>query len=607
MISITQVNDVYQIRFKYDTEFLDIVRSVPGRQWHSDEKFWSIPVNKLGFLLARVKNTKYETDIHIYSEEDIDVNQSLDVTVSDEFKNEDISDFKFRIQKGCKPFAHQLDSIRYHQYRINRKLTSGFILADKPGAGKTASCINIAIYEHEKHNMKHCLIVCCVNGAKYNWKDDIEKHTNGEYEGYILGSRLKRDKVSVNLVGSGSQKLEDLNSNTKYGQKGVERLPFFLITNIEAIRTKEGKKYSFTEKIIEMINSGEIGMIALDEIHKNASPQSAQGKQILKLKKKANKNCYYIPITGTPIINKPIDVFLPLRLVDGHYEDSYYKWCQRFCVYGGFGNHEIIHYKNIGELKEMLQPNMLRRKTEDILDLPPKIRHIEYVENTDYQKRLYMQVANDLLKHSNEISQSPNPLSMLIHLRQVNGCPELVDENLIFDSSYLSKNAKMRRCVELVDEILEENEKVVIFSNWVEHLRTLYKILRAKKIKTCVYTGTMKEIEREQNKFLFQNNPDYKVIIGTIGAMGTTHTLTAGTNMIFLDEPWNEGTLEQAEDRIYRAGTTRSVNIYSLIVKDTVDERVRNIILQKGSTSNFIVDNKLDFKNDPDLLRRLIL
>jgi SNF2 family DNA or RNA helicase len=71
-------------------------------------------------------------------------------------------------------------------------------------------------------------------------------------------------------------------------------------------------------------------------------------------------------------------------------------WCQNYCVYGGYGNYEIVGYKNIQELKHLLQPNMLRRKKENVLDLPPKIHHTEYVENTDYQAHLYRRVKEDV-------------------------------------------------------------------------------------------------------------------------------------------------------------------------------------------------------------------
>ena len=131
----------------------------------------------------------------------------------------------------------------------------------------------------------------------------------------------------------------------------------------------------------------------------------------------------------------------------------------------------------------------------------------------------------------------------LLKLRQVNGSPELVDQTLEVNKAYLSKNSKLVRLLELVDNILANNEKVVIFSNWVESLRTIYKFL-ATKHKVCCYTGTMKEDLREDDKRRFIVDPEYKIMLGTIGALGTTHTLTVANNVIFYDLPWNQATME---------------------------------------------------------------
>jgi SNF2 family DNA or RNA helicase len=333
----------------------------------------------------------------------------------------------------------------------------------------------------------------------------------------------------------------------------------------------------------------------------NCSPSSKQGTQMLKLKKDTmGAKVEWLPMTGTPIVNKPTDVFVPLKLVDGHTFNRYYDWCQNFCVYGGFGNHDIITYKNIPQLKQMLQGNMLRRLKSEVLDLPPKIHTIEYVENTPYQSNLYDIILADTVAHRSEILSALNPMTKLLRLRQVNGSPELVDLDLNVDKSYPAKNSKLVRLLDLVDSIVSSGEKVVIFSNWVESLRTVYKFL-ALKYKVCCYTGTMQPDEREKHKQMFINNPNCQIIIGTVGALGVSHTFTVANNVIFYDLPWNPATMEQAEDRCHRAGTTSTVNIYSIITKDTVDEKVYKLIQNKDGIAKYIVDNELSFRNNPEL------
>ena len=480
--------------------------------------------------------------------------------------------------------------------------------------GKTLEVINLALFKKQYEEAKHCLIICCVNAAKYNWADDIALHTNGEYEGYILGSRIKKRTGRLDLNGSSKDKLQDLETGLMYSDEELNKpLPYFLILNIEALRHTDNDvklkrdKYTLTNKIAELCNNREITMIALDEIHRNASPQSTQGKQILAIKKKTGRGVEWIPMTGTPVVNKPTDVFLPMRLVEAHNVDSYYKWNQHYCIYGGYGGYNIIGYKNIPELKSILEPNMLRRTKEQVLDLPGKIHHVEYVENTTVQKKLYDKIQAELLNDVEEIQQSLNPLAKLIRLRQVNGCPEVIDSSIDTNpTTYVSKNAKVRRLLELVQDITDNNEKVVVFSNWIEPLRTAYRCLKKHKFNVASYVGTMSQEEREQNKKNFIENPNCKVILGTVGALGTSHTLSVASNVIFLDEPWHAAALDQAEDRCYRLNSTKAVNIYSIITKDTVDEKVHDIIRRKRGTSDFIVDNELNVRNNPELLPYLL-
>jgi len=460
--------------------------------------------------------------------------------------------------------------------------------------GKTLEVMNLAIYNKKQYHIKHCLILCCVNSSKYNWKEDIEEHTRGEYEGYILGSRYKRNGT-IRYDTETAKKLEDLQTLKKYGED--EDAPFFLITNIESLRYKVGKTFPIADQIIKLINNGEIGMIAVDEVHKNTSHTSQQGKQLLRIYKSQTKTITWIPMTGTPIVNRPTDVFLPLRLVGGHNFKSYYQWSENFCIFGGYGDYEVVGYKNIPYLKSLLQDNMIRRRKDDVLDLPPKIYYTEYVENTDYQQKLYRQIRAELAKQKAEAVRLNHPDISFIRLRQVNGSPEIIDASLQVNDHYIKYNAKLQKLMELLDDAISNGEKVIVFSNWVEPLRTLYKFV-SKKYKTCCFTGTMSESDRQKHKRVFQTNPDYKVLLGTIGAAGTTHTFTAASTVIFYDEPWTPSDKEQAEDRTYRIGTTKSVKVHTIITQDTVDDAVHSLLYKKHGVSTYIVDNKLDLNNE---------
>ena len=606
MISIVENpdNHTYDIKSKYDPALIEYIKQVPGRRWNPESKVWSIPSDKLGWLVKSVSGTKYEAQIVIYSSERLNENAKLGA-MSD-IPDIDISKVPFYIKQGAKPYPHQIDTLKYAIDRYNQGNHSGFILADEPGLGKTASAMNVALYGREHWGFKHCLIISCVNSAKYNWISDIADHTDGKEIPYLIGERLKKNKTIRRNTGN-KERVEDLVTRCKYGIRNGDPLPYFLVVNIEAIRYRIGRTYPFADQIIEWINRGDLNMIVLDEVHKNTSPSSLQGKQLSRIKQKIQKDIMWLPMTGTPITNKPTDVYLPLKLINGHAYNNYYLWCQNYCVYGGFGDHEIVAYKNIEQLKSMLQGNMLRRLKVDVLkDLPPKLPFIEYVENTPYQEKLYAQVLNDVLKVQDEILGSMNPLTKLLRLRQVNGSPELIDENLSINSpDYITKNAKLQKTLEIVKSVIARKEKVVIFSEWVQPLKTLYKYV-SKLTKVCCVVGTMSVEDREKHKKVFMENPDYKVMLGTIGAMGTSHTLTSANNVIFYDEPYTPADKLQAEDRVHRIGASKSINIYTLITADTIDHRVHEILYTKSAMSDYIVDDKLDLHNNPELLRYLL-
>ena len=114
---------------------------------------------------------------------------------------------------------------------------------------------------------------------------------------------------------------------------------------------------------------------------------------------------------------------------------------------------------------------------------------------------------------------------------------------------------------------------------------------KLKQYNPAIITGETKDDERtaQQDKFMLDNT--CKVIIGTIGAMGTGLTLTAGNTVIFLDEPWNKALFDQAVDRCHRIGTKSTVFIYSIMCKDTIDERIHELIYKKGKIAEAMLDN----------------
>lgn len=516
------------LSFPYDNELIAVIRGMPSRWWHANEKQWELPARVLPLL------------IHQFGNREITITGDL---LPSEKKSDEVITYNFK----TKPFNHQVEGFNYGMKNDR------FLLGDEQGLGKTKQAIDIACAKKQARQYEHCLIICGVNGLKWNWQREIAVHS--DEKSHILGSR---NKSAI----SNENKLYDL-----------ENLPeaYFLVTNIESFRND-----AICKKVQQLCADKKISMVVIDEIHKGKNPTTQQGKAILKIKAET-----MIAMTGTPLMNNPLDLYVTLKWL-GFEKNTFYAFKNHYCVMGGFNNYEIVGYRNMKELHDVLDEKMIRRLKKEVLDLPEKISTIEYVEMNGAQKKIYEEVEASLREDIDRIKLSPNPLAQLIRLRQATGYTGIL-------STTVKESAKLDRMEELVEELVENGEKVIIFSNWTDMTTPVFERLR--KYKPAVITGDIKDRTAEQDRFMNAN--DCKVIIGTIGAMGTGLTLTAASTVIFLDSPWNRALKEQAEDRAHRIGTKSTVNIITLVCKNTIDERIEEIIAKKGKMADILVDGKI--------------
>lgn len=525
------------IKGDYNPTILAVIHSFQTRYYHRNSKLWECKIDYFPIILDKLK---FE-DIQICGEVPKKFEKYLKLL--DVYDKQD-ADYMSR----TKPFDHQIESFNY-------ALTHNkFLLGDEQGLGKTKQALDIAV--SRKSKMRHCLIICGVNNLKWNWYKEVEMHTNEK--AHILGSRVNRKGTTV--IGSSAERLADL--------KQIHD-EYFLITNIETLRDK-----SIQSQIKKMCNDGIIGMTIIDEIHKCKNSQSKQGKAI-----HCCTSYYRLALTGTPLMNNPIDLYNVLKWLEvENHTLSYFK--NLYCEMGGFGGYEIVGYKNLDQLENSLNKNMLRRRKEEVLDLPPKIYTDELLDMDSSQDKLYRDVTNQIIEDIDRIMLLPNPLTELIRLRQVTSNPNILSSKNITNVKY-----------DRIFDILESTtDKVIIFSNWTKVINPLYIKLSALGYNPALVTGETKDPIAEMNKF--QSDDTCKVILGTTPALGTGYTLTAANTVIFIDEPWSKAIKDQAEDRCHRIGTKGTVNIITLICKDTIDERIHQIIKDKGELSDRIVDGK---------------
>lgn len=538
------------IQFDYDLDIVNIIKSCGTYNYDANTHEWEVPVNRLSFILD---NLTYFDDINVF----LDVKST---NTNPQLKTSRIS-FKTPL------FEHQLEAVNYG---LNN---DKWLLLDAPGLGKSLSMIALAEELKEQGKLEHCLIICGINTLKTNWEKEIKKHSN--LDAIVIGKKINsKGTVSYSSI---KKRAEQLMNPIK---------EFFVIINIESLRDLD---------IISAINNSDnkFDMMVFDECHKAKGWSSKQGENLLKLSSK-----YMVAMTGTLLMNNPLDAYVPLAWIGVEKKRNVTNFKKTYCVFDEMTRGKIVGFKNLDLLKDEIEECSLRRTKDLLKDLPSKNIIIEYIDMEDNHQKFYNAVKDGVKSECDKINlKSKNLLALTTRLRQATSCPSLLTSQSITSS-------KIERCIDLVDEIVSNGDKVVIFSNFKEPLYQLKELLS--RYKPLMGTGDMKEEDVSKNVDSFQADDEHYVFLGTTQKMGTGITLTRANYAIFIDSCWTSALQEQCEDRVHRIGSEKPVFIYRLICKDTIDEAVEAIITRKGTLSKFIIDDDLD-EGALDILKRFIL
>ena len=261
---------------------------------------------------------------------------------------------------------------------------------------------------------------------------------------------------------------------------------------------------------------------------------------------------------------------------------SFYSFRNTYCIMGGYGGYKVVGHKNLESLNAELNKVMIRRKKEEVLDLPPKVYHTEFVELTRKQQILYRDIKQGIVEQLEDILQSVNPLSCTLRLRQLTG------------GLFTEDNPKLDRIKDMLEEeIIPNGNKAIIFSQWESITSVYLEALRAYNPIYITGKGT-------------PGAPGRTLAIGTIGAMGTGLTLNKASYVFFVDKLWNSGENAQAEDRAHRIGTAGTVNVISMVAKGSVDEGVEEYLLENKELFDRVVDGKGSKADVRSILNKLL-
>ena len=545
----TYFDDAFRVSFKYDPNTVAKIKELAERRYLPEDRAWEIPAHELPNLVEKIGLHNISSNSGVMDALNTKEIEDKRGATAERLRGiKPVVDFDFTTT----PLPHQIEAFNYGMERDE------LLIGDEQGLGKTKESIDITVAR--KAELCKCLIVCGVNSVKYNWEAEIKTHSKEK--------SVMLDQKTMPL------RVKALNE----WLRGSE---YYAIINIESLRNE-----GIQDAIYLGIKEGYIGCIIVDEIHKAKNGSSQQGKALRTLKSPVK-----IGLSGTPM-NKAEDLWNILTWL-GIEKRSFYSFRNTYCIMGGYGNYKVIGHKNLESLNAELNKVMIRRKKEEVLDLPPKIRSTEYVELSKKQQLLYKDIKNGIIADMENILASVNPLSCTLRLRQLTG------------GMFTEDNPKLERIKDmLTEEIIPNGYKAIIFSQW-EQIASLYN--EALQEYNPVYiVGKVSPEDRQKAVERFQNDPNCKLAIGTIGAMGTGLTLNKASYVFFIDKLWNSGENAQAEDRAHRIGTAGTVNVISMVAKGSVDEGVEDYLLENQDLFDRIVDGKGSNADIKTILEKLL-
>ncbi len=494
----------------------------------------------------------------LYLDQLTTMSQSLDVKRGDSF-NEMIDEFK-HVDEADYNVPNELESILrdyqktgYRWLKTLAKYQMGGILADDMGLGKTIQVISVLL--SEKEQTKKPSLIVAPSSLVYNWESEIHKFAPSLKTQIIQGDPATRKQLIA-----------------KSDHHDI------LITSYDLIR-----------RDIESYQTQRFRYCILDEAHyiKNHTTLNA------KAAKKINSEVRFA-LTGTPIENSLSDLWSIFDFILPGYFGTYSQFKKKYEA-------PVMRQENLNLLSRIHQqvaPFILRRLKKEVLkELPEKIETNMYCEMDKTQRDLYHAMVYAMKEEMNQEIQVQGIersrikiLALLMRLRQICCDPSLYLEN------YQGESAKLKLCLELVDECISSGHKVLIFSQFTSMLDILSKEFKAKQIEHLILTGSTKSSDRL--KLTEQFNADQTpVFLISLKAGGTGLNLTGADVVIHYDPWWNMSVQNQATDRAHRLGQEKTVQVFKLFVKNTIEEKIERLQQRKRDLTEAIVQEGETFIN----------
>ena len=425
------------------------------------------------------------------------------------------------------------------------------------GFGKTVQMLSVIVDYAKKEERKASLVVS-PSSLTLNWQNEAKKFTNELKTAVIRGTLQERKRI-----------IEEID---KYDL--VITSYDLLKRDIEIYKEKDYKfKYIIADEAQYLKNSNT----------KNA-------KAIKQIKAETR-----YALTGTPIENSLAELWSIFDFIMPGYLFTYRKFKNIYETPIVKENDEKVMQK----LKMLIEPFILRRNKKEVLkELPEKTVTVLNNEMNEEQKNIYLTY---LLRAKQEIAEKieidgyehsqMQILAALTRLRQICCHPSL------FMEGYKEGSSKLEQCIEIIAEAIEAGHKILLFSGYTSMFEIIEKELKKNNIKYFKLTGATKVDERMKMVDEFNENPEVKLFLISLKAGGTGLNLTGADMVIHYDPWWNISTENQATDRAYRIGQKNNVQVYKLITKNSIEEKIYELQEKKAQLADNMLDTKTTFIN----------
>jgi len=424
----------------------------------------------------------------------------------------------------------------------------GGILADDMGLGKTVQVIAQLQNMKDANDLEIPALIVVPLTVLFNWENEFSRFAPGLQVMRFQGQKADRERLA-----------RDFNKHD------VVLLSYGILLQDQELLQQTAWSY-----------------LILDESQKIKNPSTKTYQAVLSLQAN-NRLC----LTGTPVENSVTDLWAQFNFLNPGMLGNLQQFESRFVKNGNNTD------ERQALLRRIIFPFILRRKKGEVLkELPERTDIVQLVDMTELQQQTYKKWLDyyrtqifDQVEKEGLNKTRLKILEALTYLRQVACHPAILDEAID-----LQESGKVQLIEEMLEELLEEGHKVLVFSQFVRFLALIRKVLEARNWQYEYLDGSTRN--REKHIENFQENPEIKIFLISLRAGGLGLNLTAADYVIHLDPWWNPAVEQQATDRAHRIGQEHRVFVYKYIVKNSVEEKILELQEQKKELSDTLITSE---------------